>query len=214
MPPSSQAKTKEKPDRPPASLNGADWGSSDAKHLIVQDMMDGLVSCEEPIKNVRHLFDEMYAHQPEFRDFPFDQERYKSRFTRIQKVVKRLKWAAEYDSKCLEEARALYPQQTHGPTGVILWENSEADRLLKEDMANGLHLTMKPGDLFQTRECYKTFGKRRFSKRIDQLREAAKPYGLNPQQAAEKREKKHKNKVKNRPNYSRKDTTAPYSNQT
>ena len=41
--PTRAAAIKTNDDRPPVSLNGADWASSDAKHLIVQDMMDGLV---------------------------------------------------------------------------------------------------------------------------------------------------------------------------
>ena len=186
---------EEPAERPPVSLNGADWGSSNAKHLIVQDMMDGLVPYDKPIRNVRHLYDQMYAHQPEFRDFPFNQERYKARIGRIQKAVKRLKWASEYDDKCLKEARQVFPQQTHGPTGVTLWEDSEADKYLEIDMADGKHLQMKCA----TRECYQLFSVRRFSKRIDQKREASKPYGLNPMQAAAKREAKQKSKVKNRP---------------
>ena len=211
MPPRAAANTNN--TRPPVSLNGADWASSDAKHLIVQDMMDGLVPYDQPIRNMRHLYDQMYAHQPEFRDFPYDNERYKARFSRIQVAVKRLKWAADYDEKALAAARLVYPQQTHGPTGKILWEGSEADKWLKVDMANNLHLQMKPGKLFETRECYKEFGKRRFSKRIDQLKEAAKPYGLNPVQAAAKREAKQKSKVKNRPNISRASTTAAYNSE-
>ena len=200
------------PSRPPCSLNGADWGSSDAKHLIVQDMMDGLVPYNERIQNIRHLYDTMYAHQPEFCDFPFDEERYRTRIARIQKVVKRLKWACDYEAKCLAEARAVYPKQTHGPTGRILWEDSEADKFLEIDMTAGKHEQMKPSQLRATRECYKLFSTRRFSKRIDQKREAAKPYGCNPLQAAAKREQKQKKKVKNRPHLSRSEDTEPYNN--
>ena len=154
-PSSQRSNPNEKPERPPVSLNGADWGPSSAKHLIVQDMMDGLVPYDRPIRNVQHLFDTMYAHQPEFANFPFDEERYKARIGRIQKAVRRLKWAADYDKKCLAEARAMFPKQTHGPTGVILWDGSEADKCLREDMENGKHLQMKPSELHATRDCYK-----------------------------------------------------------
>ena len=200
------------PERPPASLNGADWGSSDAKHLIVQDMMDGLVPYDVRIQNVRRLFDQMYANQPEFENFPFDKERYRDRITRIQKAVQRLKWASVYDKQCLAEARAIYPKQTHGPTGRILWEGSDADKFLALDMAEGKHLQMKPSQLRLTRECYLLFTPRRFSKRIDQKKEAAKPYGTNPLQAAAKREHKQRMKIKNRPQLSRTEPTAPYNN--
>jgi hypothetical protein len=83
-------------------------------------------------------------------------------------------------------------------------------------MANGLHLTQKHKDLFATRACYKPFGKKRLSKRIDQKKEAAKPYGMNPMQAAarkaDKKSKKGANKVKSRPEVSRLGALQPYSN--
>jgi hypothetical protein len=203
--------------RPPASLNGADWGTSDAKHLMVQDMFDGLVPVDENIKDVKQLFDNMYAHQPEFANFPFDKEHYKARIKHIQTSVKRLQWAAEYDKECLVEARVLYSKKTHGPTRKPLWRDSEAAEKLAEDMANGLHLHMKPRELFETQECYKLFGKRRFSKRIDQKKEATKPYGMNPMQAAAKKDakttsKKGRSKVKSRPEHSRLGEVEPYDN--
>jgi hypothetical protein len=207
----------ERTRRPPPSLNGADWGTSDAKHLIIQDMLDGLVPVMENIRDISRLFNEMYAHQPEFANFPFDEERYKARIKCLQSLVKRLKWAANYDKECLAEARLLYPKQSHGPTGKPLWRNSEAATKLDEDMANSLHLQMTPKELFETRECYKEFGKRRFSKRIDQKKEAAKPYGMNPMQAAARKEdpktkRKGHNKVKNHPEHSRVGLVQPYSN--
>ena len=200
------------PERPPPALNGAEWINSDAKRLMVQDMMDGIVPVNERIKNYRKLYDELYAHQPEFEDFPFDTERYRSRIIRLQDNVRRMKWASDYDQKCLEEARLVYPKETHGPTGTILWRDSEADNWLEIDMAAGLHLQMKPSELRQTRECYKLFTPKRFSKRIDQKKEAAKPYGMNPMQAAAKKEKKERTKVMNRPQISRATTTEKYNN--
>lgn len=191
--------------RPPVSLNGADWGSSDAKHLIVQDTMDGLAPCGEKIKDVGKLFEEMCAHQPEFKDFPCDRERHKSRIERIQKALARLKWSANCDKKCLIDARKVHPKRTHGPTGTVLQEGSEAARCLAIAMENGEHLVpnFKPGTLWASKACHRQFSKRRFSKRIDQLREAAKPHGENPQQTASEREKKQIKKIKNRPKFSR-----------
>ena len=71
-----RSSTSKASERPPATLNGAEWINSDAKRLMVQDMMDGIVPVNERIKNYRKLYDELYAHQPEFEDFPFDTERY------------------------------------------------------------------------------------------------------------------------------------------
>jgi hypothetical protein len=198
--------------RPPPSLNGADWVSSDAKKLLVQDMLDGLVPVNEKIKDIEKLFNELYAHQPEFRDFPFDKERYKTRIERLQTSVQCLQWGAQYDKDMLVEARKKFPKPSYGPTGVINWQDSDADHFLELDMEAGKHLEMKPSELRDTRECYKHFSKKRFSKRIDQKREAAKPYGMNPMQAAAKKQKKSAVKVQNRPEISRAATQSPYNN--
>jgi hypothetical protein len=39
----NQSRDTQEKDCPPATLNGADWISSDAKRLMCQEMMDGLV---------------------------------------------------------------------------------------------------------------------------------------------------------------------------
>lgn len=200
------------PQRPPASLNGADWGTSEAKQLLAQDMLDGIVPVDTKINDIERLHEELHKHQPEFKDFPFDLERYKARIGRLQENVRRLQWASAYDKELLEEALQVYPKQSHGPTGEILWRDSAADQQLDIDMAAGLHLTMKPSELRASKECYKAFSVRRFSKRIDQKKEAAKPHGTNPMQAAAKKKKKAQSKVKNRPEISRATTTAPYTN--
>ena len=48
-PSSQRSNPNEKPEHPPVSLNGTDWGPSNAEHLIVQDMMDGLVPYDKLI---------------------------------------------------------------------------------------------------------------------------------------------------------------------
>jgi hypothetical protein len=137
-----------KEPRPPVSLNGADC-TTDAKNLIIQDMLDGLVPVDENIKDGRQLLKDMCAHQPEFAYFPFDKECYKARIKGIQAAVKHLQCAAPYGTTCSAQARVVCPNQTHGPTGKPLWRGSEAAEKLAEDMANGLHLQMEPGELLR-----------------------------------------------------------------
>ena len=101
------------------------------------------------------------------------------------------------------QAKAVYPDPTHGSTGVPLWRGSDAEKQLDNDMAWGLHDEMTPSELRATNDVYKPFSAKRFAKRIDQKREASKPYGANPMQAAAKKESKEKKKLKNRPDISR-----------
>lgn len=177
-------------------------------------MLDGSVPMDEKTKDVKCRFDQMCAHQPEFNDFPFDLTRCKGRVNRIQDAVKKLCWSSEHDKECHVEFRAAFPKLTHGPTGKPLWKDSEANRLLKEAMQQGLHLQMGPGDAsFETNAVWAPFRKRSFSERIDQLKEVAKPCGCNPMQAAKKKERKDKTKIKDRPDISRAGGgTAPCNN--
>ena len=70
-------------------------------------------------------------------------------------------------------------------------------------MSANLHLQMTPAEIKESNEYFKDFTKRRIAKRIDQKKEASKPYGANPMQAAAKRAAKNKKKVRNRPEVSR-----------
>ena len=178
-------------------------------------MLDGLVSFEEKINDVEGLFEEMYAHQPEFANFPWDLERYKARFQRIQTAVKRLKWAAKYDKECLAEARTIYGIPTHYPNGKPVWRGSNAAKQLDQDLVNGFLDDKDPLEVFEMHECYKEFGVKRLGQRLDQLKESAKPYGENPMQTAAnraKKEKKDRSKLKNRPEISRLGTVEAYNN--
>lgn len=204
-------------ERPPCSLNGADWGTSDAKQLTAQDMLDEIVPHKEKIKDPQALFNQLCAHQPKFANFPWDLERHKSRFSRIQTVVRRMKWASDTDKKPLAEARAMCGTPTHYPNGKPVWRGLEAANQLDQDLVNGLvESNMLPSDVFDMHDCHKEFGVKRLGQRLDQLREKAKPHGENPMQAASKRAKKElkeKRKVKDCPQLSRRGSVKACSNE-
>lgn len=199
-------------ERPPCGLKSAEWGSSAAKRLTGQDMLDGLVLIDEKIRDPKQLHEELCAHQPEFSDFPFDLTRHKDRFARIQAAVKRLRWSADCDKECFDEFGATFPQQTHGPTGKPLWKDSEADHQLKQAMQADLHLQISPGESFATNPIWASFGKSQFSERIDQSKEAAKPCGANPMQATAKKKRKDQTEIKDRPTTGRVGGVAAHNN--
>ena len=165
------------------------WLKSAAKQLIAQDMIDGIVPINEPIIDYRKLYDELYADTPEFEDFPFC-HLFSGRVSRLQQVIQKLGSSAKTDRDALAHDLALHPDfytKTHGTNGLLLWKDHEADRWLKVDMELGKHLQMTPQELRETRDCYKLFSKKRFAKRIDQYKEAAKPFGATPGQAKYKK---------------------------
>ena len=166
----------------PTRKKKPNWGTSEAKQLIAQDMMDGIVPVNTDIVDPQKLFFELYANEPEFEKWPWC-KLYVSRFKSLQKTVGRLQDAAKIDADGLLHDRALHPVPTHASNGMILWEGSDAAHWLDVDMAANKHLEMKPELLFATRECYEPFGKKRFAQRIDQMKQKAKVFGATPGQA-------------------------------
>ena len=139
--PSTDKKERKQP-RPPATLNGADWKTSKAKMLVSQDIIDGLVPVTGPY-DVEALFNQYYKDHEYFANFPFDQQRYTDRIDRLRKAIGKLKHWADYDDEALKDDLLVYlPKQTN-VRGESRWEGSEAERLLKLDIDNGVHL--EPG---------------------------------------------------------------------
>jgi hypothetical protein len=203
----AKKKSKSKAEEPAKSEEPkkSDWRYSKAKQIVAQDMFDGIVPIHEPIKNSRKLFNELYADLPEFKPFPYNKRNYDDRFKNLQKTVRIMGWAAQKDQEALAHDRNLHPPPTHDSIGKILWKGSEADKWLRVDVDHKLHEQMTPKELFATRTCYQPFGLRRFTKRIDQLREAAKPHGATPGQ--------NKAKLRGAPEMSRLVLLDPYVNE-
>ena len=181
------------------------WQYSEAKSIMAQDMMDGIVPFNEPIKDPERLCKELYANRPEFKEHPYSYL-VPGRIKTLQATVNKLGGSAQKDKDALLHDRARNPQSTHEHNGRVLWKGSGAAAQLKDDMANDRHLTMNAEALFASSPAYKEFGQLRLTKRIDQLKEAAKPYGKTPgQNAASKLPRINKEK-------SRKGVIGPYNN--
>jgi hypothetical protein len=77
-------KKKKKAPKPPATLNGANWISSEAKEIMAQDIIDGHIEPDPKVAvDVHEMYKKLYAHRAEFKDFPFIEERYKDRLDKL-----------------------------------------------------------------------------------------------------------------------------------
>jgi len=94
---------------------------------------------------------------------------------------------ANYDAAALTKDRAIFPVRKFNAKNEPNWKGSEADAWLRMDMQEEKHLSMKPQELRKTRERYQLFSKKRFSKRIDQIKESQKEFGTTPGQHKSKR---------------------------
>ena len=184
------------------------WISSDAKKLMTQDMMDGIIPVKEPIKDPQKLYNQLYADRPEFADYPYNKN-VPGRIKRLQATVDKIGDAAKKDLAAFKRDRAINPVSAVGYNGRVLWKNSTAARMLLVDMAANKHKEMTPTQLCASRPCYKPFGVVRLGQRIDQLTEKKKAYGSTPGQMRSKKSKRlpHGDKEK-----SRKGVLDPYDN--
>ena len=181
------------------------WRSSEAKQIMAQDMMDGLIPVDEPIRNPERMYNTMYGDRPEFATFPYNHN-VPGRIARLQATVNKMGSVARSDSEAFLRDRARNPQSTPvGYNGRLLWKGHEADARLKEDIAAGKHLELLPSELCATYAGYDAFGAERLGKRINQLVEKAKPYGA-------KKGQKNRKLPRGVPEKSRKDTHEGYNN--
>jgi len=189
----AKAKAKATPGKTNKNLNDAKWRTSDAKKVVAQAFIDGIIPLElkpDTLLDTKDIFDSLFKDHPDFKDFPYEKDAYDGRFERIRSAIhQRLEWA-DLDSAALKKDRRVHPERKYNSKGEINWKGSEADFWLKHDvMEEGLHHKMKPQALRASRPCYQLFSKKRFSKRINQMLENDKDFGETPGQSKTKKKK-------------------------
>jgi len=140
---------KKKNDKPAAKpkLKKADrpvWRNSRAQRLLLGDVVSGRVTAEDDPWDV-------YMSRPEFA--PFDTY-FPSYIKGLLKKVELEQPRADVASAALANDRRLHPP-SNDPRGYPVFQGSEAERLLKEDMDEGLHEELAPKALYNRREEYK-----------------------------------------------------------
>lgn len=171
---------------PPAALNGALWRFSKARDQVAQDLIDGIVPLEGPVDS-EDIFNSLWADNDNFKNFPFDRERYDDRIRSMRRQVKDAQDYAAMDHAAICKDRLVYPVKTTTSKGKPRWKGSFAERVLISDVANNLHIGKKPKELYESRPAvYGAFELAVFRGQLDQLREKLKPYDKRPGQCKPK----------------------------
>lgn len=154
---------------------------------MAQDIIDGLIQQEF---DTTEVFNRLYAGHKLFKNFPFDEDRYKRRIKSLQAIIARTKHWAQYDDQALAQDLLVYPPQERNSVGMRRWHGSEAEGLLKLDIQNGVHLQHgRPKFLWLSRQEYQLFPLTVFRKHIDQNLQENKEFGRTPGQARHHRRK-------------------------
>jgi hypothetical protein len=97
----------------------------------------------------------VYAQRPEFATFEYTQ--FRDRLGALRRQIIEKKDRSITDSAALAHDRQIHPDATHNHRGEPRWEGSEAERLLRLDMDEDKHKSMKPKNVFLSRTEYQDF---------------------------------------------------------
>jgi hypothetical protein len=124
------------------------WISSRTKKLLSDDIMNGVVTDNmhwEVVIGIRPQFGQTVRRL------------FESRLSSLRKQINRAKGIAVDEEAALAHDRALFPAPTHNHRGEPRWDGSKAQRLLKQDVSNGLQKTMKPAQFHMTRPEFQVY---------------------------------------------------------
>jgi hypothetical protein len=154
------------------------WQESRAKKKLTKDILGGKVPPEWKPMKVFAMRADLY--KPYKKNFG-------SNLRRLQKSLKDQQDRADVDDAAVQHDLELFPQLKDDPRGYPRWDDSAAQRLLKEDILAGKHKELKPKELQKTRDEYKPYPLKVFSDHIFQEKDSqlGKSYWLF--------RKKHKN---------------------
>jgi hypothetical protein len=131
----------------PGPPKAKSWRNSDAKKLLQHDLATGIIPLSGRVMNAAAVF----ATRPEYALFP--ENKFANRLSKLRTEARTCNTRRDIDNVAYEHDRRLYPHEG----GVLRWEGSAAEQLLKEDITAGLHLQMKPLALYQSREAFQQF---------------------------------------------------------
>jgi hypothetical protein len=173
------------------------WATSQAKEQLQIDIVSGAIPTDMPARQVFDMHPHLF-HQYEFRNFS---NNLKSLRKSIAEDYERMEADWEDYSHDLDIVDRLGLRAD--PT--VRWHGSRGATLLAEDVAEGLHTTMKPSQLYASRPEYRIVSSEQFRKHIYQevhrnekqaarfLRKQQKEEKKNKTRAKEQRLTNHKN---------------------
>lgn len=147
-------------------LKRLEWGKSAAKQVLKKAFREGTISVD--YTSARQVWEDFCQGRKEFARLE-----YNSAFTRRLNSVRDdfMKRASrrDRDRAAFEALKRNHPTPKLNFRGEPQWHGSEAQRLLKEDIRNGLHEGRnKENSLWESRQEYKVYNRRSFRDHIYQ----------------------------------------------
>jgi len=132
----------EEPDTP--------WSESDARSLLLQDLIDGKVPLEPKSMSLQEIWS---MHTVEYS--LYDYEKFSGRVSSLRGIVKLLKRRKEQDQIAFNKFIDKHKKpSTHSSKGYIQWQGSDAQKQAIQDIKNGLLESMGYKKLYMDRDVY------------------------------------------------------------
>jgi len=145
-----------------------EWKDSKAKKLLYKDIKEGRVplDAKEDGNNKMELKD-IYSMHAEYAEY--DYAKFSSRVSSVRGTVKNNTIRAIDDQHAFDLYVEINPVSYFSHNGCIQWQGSDSQRLLRQDIDDGMLQTMGKMELWQERtEYYDEFPLKVFRDKIDQ----------------------------------------------
>lgn len=137
------------------------WRYSNAKVLLIEDILAGRCDDLGP--------EQVYMMRRAFQKYPF--KNFKTNLNNLQQAIERDEGRADRDALAVAYDRQLHPPPAvTQPHNYPRWDGSEAQRLLKLDIAAEAHTQMTPEQLYFDKPAYREFPLEVFRKHLYQGR--------------------------------------------
>jgi hypothetical protein len=124
------------------------WAQSDAKQILEQNILEGLVT-EKSNPDI------VYTEHNEYSKY--DRRQFKYHLKQLLKTLTRYEKNATYANNAVANAKKNHPRNELTVRGYPFWDTSQARLLLMNDISIGLTAQLKPRELWETRKEYKEF---------------------------------------------------------
>jgi hypothetical protein len=154
-----------------------EWAQHPARELLKNAFLSNQIPIDyKKAGGPRGVYDK-FKDAVELECMPYD-EKFTRRLRDLRdQVIRTLDRKAE-DERAYRIFCKNYPTKSHNHLGEPRWEGSEAQRLLKEDMAANLHANQAPQDFRETRAEYQEFTKTTFRGHVHQEKRLWKLHNL------------------------------------
>ena len=126
---------------PPTNNNDpAPWVNSQAKQILIQDILSGRVTGLKP--------KEVWESRPEYQQYKL--ENFRSNLKRLKTTIHLEHALALRDGLALQHDINVQPLAMNNPRGYPRWHASDAQRFLRDDIDAGLHEALTTQELWNS----------------------------------------------------------------